>query len=696
MSDFMIHKEIERLGLQNSCKILYNFDSFSGGYINSITESNLDYSGEIINYTTSFTGQASGSGFFDGQYINISNTSSIDSRSSTLIFSFEKTGVSNGTLFSHIAPGNLSGWEIGINEANKIYFKNYVNQTVYYETLDCYLADKNLFAFSVSEQGSIFMGKIDFSNKQHVSRAPNEEENNAKYYNFEYESFRIPGHSIENGQNWKIGSGEYLYNGYVDYFLYFDRNISRDNIRRICHGIYSEGQFVPDEYGELPGIVTGYEKSGSGISGKIGVEHAPTSTGTESGFYTYQSATPLTGVVDISGEIFYPYKSINKISGTDQLAQNIHKRIRNLSKEFDITGGVNYKPLQNFHSSGPYWDFSGASGSFNDQIGSGSSGQLFGITGFDIVELTGYVTGRKTEFFQSRDVSGVIYNKYTFTPLTGAPRTYLKKRNHISGEYDYRNYEYYPNAITLQYPSDQNNDFINLVFDIDEGVEIDRIATSRFESTYENYVGAASDFLANKQAIVYLNGVAQYNSDITFYKNANNQAKYTVDTGVFISGGDIFTNIELDIQDSLLYDIVDVNNENTINITSIEDYSEAPFVNFNFKEKDIFLNGIKIYSGVDWIDNNGFFPIGQASETEGLYFSVPKYSGCVDYTGFAVKEKIIHNSIVPDHYIFYRNGIRENSASIIMHSINADLISGCFYHNIDNIVYTSINEGLET
>ena len=114
MSVEYINKNLTRLGMQGP-QIFYDFNSYSGSnVIRSIESGNAAYSGEIVNYSTDFTGQSSGSGFFNGQYIDVKNTTGITSENFTVIFSQEKTGVSPGVVFSTLEPGGPSGCEIGI------------------------------------------------------------------------------------------------------------------------------------------------------------------------------------------------------------------------------------------------------------------------------------------------------------------------------------------------------------------------------------------------------------------------------------------------------------------------------------------------------------------------------------------------------------------------------------------------------
>ena len=225
MSISSINTTLSDLGV-TSLQVLYDFSSYSGSYINSVANGNGQYSGEVIGFDTSFTGQNSGSGYFTNQQINIQNTTGIEGNAFTVIFSQEKTGVGPGTLFSNVnAP---SGFEVGITAANKLYYKNYINGTPNYQTFENYPCDKNLYAVSMTEQGKGSMYRLDFGEKMTVP-FPNQFANannaandappdnpNPVYYNLEKTSFIVPSHTVVNGTEWKVGSGDYIYKGYMD------------------------------------------------------------------------------------------------------------------------------------------------------------------------------------------------------------------------------------------------------------------------------------------------------------------------------------------------------------------------------------------------------------------------------------------------------------------------------------------------
>ena len=101
---------------------------------------------------------------------------------------------------------------------------------------------------------------------------------------------------------------------------------------------------------------------------------------------------------------------------------------------------------------------------------------------------------------------------------------------------------------------------------------------------------------------------------------------------------------------------------------------------------------MKIYSGIDFIDNNGFYPINNSTGTTGIYFTYPRYSGSISETGVTNDFiNIKHQAINPDSYVAYHNGIRQPKSKIIYHAANSDLISGVLINRQKDINYLMIN-----
>lgn len=699
MSVFAINQKISDLGLEPP-KIFYDFDSFSGGNVNSIQSGDSNYSGSIINYNSSFKDQASGSGFFNGQYIQIQNTTGIQSEAATIIFSQQKTGISNGTIFSHLDSSGPSGWEVGINQANKLYYKNYVNGSPNYHTLGSYLSDKNLCAITVSEFGSVGIHRLNFQNKPETSFVDNfiTNENpgtqNVINYNFDSEEFSVLSHSISNGSTWNIGSGEFLYKGYMDSFLYFDSELNKDQLRNIARSIYADYQVVADVSGTISGQITGYQVSGSGVSGEMGTSFNVSGTGTQSGYYTYESGAPQTGSVGISGVVYVPYTGIDAVPGTEQIDQKVYKKVVNLSYVFEITGDPIATGLSNYQSSGSYWNFSGHSGSFYNDTGVGNVGEIFGITGFDIVEVTGYTTGVSIPIINTGTNSGVLYSGYQYTPLRAPDESYLISGSYID-EGENEDPSYFANSITL---INKFNDegLYELIYDIETNEFINNQLDLDLNGTYSKITAQTPQQITAEESEFFINGVSTFTGELTLGKDQYNFPTYNVVSGFAISGFEVFTELNLEDTDNIILDYNKSGDKNSLTIQSLTGYDNIPFTSFDFNDKQVFFNGVKLYSGVDYIYDNGFYPVSDAvTGSTGVFFTYDNYSGAQDFIGSANQGiSISHNSINPNRYICFLNGIRQPVDNIIEHAQYSDLISGTKENVINSQIYL-MNNGIE-
>ncbi len=693
MSIELINKTINDLSI-SSLKILYDFNSYSGNFINSIEPAGLDYSGEIKSFNNNFVNNSSGSGFFDGQCIEIKNVSGITSESATILFSQTKTGVSNGVIFSHMDPNGPSGWEVGINEANKYYFKNYIDGSPNYKTLDSYLCDQNLCAITVSDIGGVSLSRLNFAKKEEPaiinsfieSRDPN---SGVEYYRFDHQEINLPEHSISNGSNWHVGSGEFLYQGYMDYFLYFDSELNQDQLRKISRSIYSTINFVPEVSGVVSGQITGEEVFVSGVSGEVGIKHTLTGSTTGSGYYTNYVGQPQTGAAPVSGFVYVPVKTIPSIPNLRQEEQTLYKRIQNLSLTFSPTGDVERGPLTNFQYSGDGWQFSGNSGSYYGQTGIGPSGSVFGVTGFDLTETREYWTGRVKNFYETGATSGLLYNKFTYSGVRSEPKYYTKKESYYENGPN-ESPIYFPNAISTVGSIDGDY-FYEIIYDIDNKGINKQKQPSR--NTFFNKNVVYIDQKSNPdQLYFFINGVAQINGESQVYKNQYNFPEVNIESGFYVSGTEVFTELDLSYDDDIVYDIVHSGEKNSLAINSLSDYSSAPFQNFNFDNSQVFLNGVKLYSGIDYIDSGGFFPINVSTGATGVYFTYANYSGGISQTGEG-GEPITATGLEmqPLGYLSFFNGIRQPKGAIIEHALSSDLISGTRINSKTNIIYTMAN-----
>jgi len=695
MSVSLINKTINDLQV-SGLQIFYDFNSYSNGgtVINSITSGDAAYSGEIIGADTSFTGNSSGSGYFTNQYIDIKNTTGITEEGFTILFSQEKTGVGPGVIYSDMDEGGPSGCEIGISASNKLYFKNYVNGTPSYTTMDNTPSDKNIYGVAVDSFGLANLYRLSFAIPQTVSFIY--QFNNPatgdkiRYYQLESSSLVVPQHTISNGNNWRVGSGEYIYQGYMDYFLYFNKSLGSDTVRRLARAIHSDYAIVPDITGASIGPITGYSFTATGVSGIVGTVNYISGTGTQSGVYTYQSGVEKTGTVGLSGVVYRPYSGIESVTGSEVVGQQLYKKTTNLSFEFSFSGTQSIGPLANYQSSGSYWHFSGNSGTYNGVSATGAPNTLFGITGFEMVTITGYLTGLSLPLLGHSGYSGIFYSGFSSSGLYSTGNSYIGTGGYISGGPN-EDETYYPRALSMVGDIDPNY-FYEIIFDASGSKSMNQNGVVRLNTTYGKSVASMSETATDSTTNVSFNGVSLFTGIPQYSKSIHNMPVVDVISGFITSGTDLFTETNLAATDDIIYDNVESGTKNSLTITSLANYSLAPFTQFNVDEAQVFLNGVKIYSGIDYIDNGGFTPTGVVTGSTGVYFTYPKYSGSSIVTGSgAYPLSVDHEAITPNGYVSFENGIRQPFGDIIEHARNSDLISGTVVLNNKNNFYNMVN-----
>lgn len=699
-------------GLQlDGLKIFYDFNSYSGSNVIRSTPygtGNNPYSGEIMNYSSDFTGASSGSGFFNGQYIDVKNTSGILSESFTLIFSQEKTGVSPGVIFSTLDPGGPSGCEIGITTSNKLYYKNYIAGTPSYKTLDDYLYDKNICAISMNANGSVGLSRLNVSEEKeeppiykfsNSSRndldAPDDVDKDMRGYELSTKSFVLPAYSLSNGSSLTIGSGEYPYKGFMDYFLYFDKNIGGDGVSQVIQSMYSQRNLVPAPTGLVSGEITGYYVTSSGVSGKVGTPLYVSGSGIRSGFYTYTSGSALTGSVGLSGIVYVPTNSISHISGTDQADQEIYRRITNLTLSFSLSGASEPSLLDDYESSGSYWHFSGNSGTFNGVSASGAPGTLFGVTGFRMETITGYRSGLSFPLLGYSGNSGVLYSGFSYSGLRAPDAIYTGSGAYISrtsfGDGGIEGY--YPDAISAIGNIDKNF-FYDVVYDMAYSKGLNNESTPTRDSPYRDLVFYMTGSANQHKINVAANGVSTFTGFMEESKDHFNRPIRTVVSGFEVRRTKVFTSLDLSIADQMIYDIGASGDRSALTISSVSDYSSSPFSSFDIQNKTVFFNGVKLYSGIDYIDDGGFYPSGTVTGATGVYFTYLDYSGQSTQTGSGQSLITVnHDSITPNGYVLFFNGIRQPEGNIIEHARYSDLISGTDLVNAETEIYSITYNG---
>lgn len=113
------------LGLdRDSLRVHYRFDENSGILIPNDAPSFPQLSGELSSVGDFYS--KAGSGFFTGQSITVQNATGLPSEFWSHIFVFERTGAGRHVLFDSLMSGDItSGYVLGVNDGNKLYFDSY-------------------------------------------------------------------------------------------------------------------------------------------------------------------------------------------------------------------------------------------------------------------------------------------------------------------------------------------------------------------------------------------------------------------------------------------------------------------------------------------------------------------------------------------------------------------------------------------
>jgi hypothetical protein len=251
---------LDSLGIENN-QIKASFD-FQENINPSLTVlpnfwSNSSVSG-ILNNINNFY-DFPGTGFFDGNTLMELNQSLELNDNSTFLFSFEKLRQKDEILISSIGGNsinNYSGFFIGVNDANKLYFKYWNSiEGPFTFTYNNILADKNL-VFINKNNSTVTIGKF-----------------NNNTFNFDIESFEIKNNFFLDNSKiflggktgnypWVFGSN---FSGYIDNF-YFFRDVSNFYLNNLAQGLFSNINVllstITNCYNEIVWKESGYFYSG--------------------------------------------------------------------------------------------------------------------------------------------------------------------------------------------------------------------------------------------------------------------------------------------------------------------------------------------------------------------------------------------------------------------------------------------------
>ena len=277
-----------------SLKIFYDFTSYEDSHVKSISPAaSGTYSGQIVGNFTEFSNTVNGEGYFDrANYIKIQNADELFSRKFSFIFANSKIDNSPSTMFSNFGgyTNPTSGFAIGLNSANKLYFQNYNELSPYITTLNTHNARKNIFCV-LGDENSIQLGR----------------------YNIDKASFDVLDVAVNpsfilKSDNWYLGTGNaigpdnYSYDGYMDYFMYFNQTLGLEQANIIASGFYNQITGVVPTIRTIPGEITGYTEVLTGVTGYIA--YSGVLSGQEMTRYTGYAVTGsgITGRLNITGD----------------------------------------------------------------------------------------------------------------------------------------------------------------------------------------------------------------------------------------------------------------------------------------------------------------------------------------------------------------------------------------------------------
>lgn len=622
-----------------------------------------NYSGQFIGDHSTITGHflnnysSRGMHFDKKTYLNIQNKNSSDNPGGSFVFSYEKAGPGTEIIFSNYSNSSSfsAGFEFGINDANKLFFSCDTDRGKFVRVFNNIPHKKNIYWLDFNT----LAGVVTINWWDSYAEEFESEKFDLDFFDFQGSSLWILGSGDYSGENsLDYSAGGYALGGYMDKFFHFDENINVEDASVIAESIYSTFTYKPAESGQyVESIITGFET------------------------YVDEVVSGITGYEEvITGYTPLIYEEYSYVTGS-----NLYGNI--------VSGDIYYKLLNEIRPNG---FISGSATGVYEQLISDSPS--FEITGFN----TGYATervllggGEPLYFFSG--VSGELYKTYAYNDLLG-PGDYHKTKNEsyeletgvipiiLSDGLD----GYGPKSYTYLGARDNSTDFI----ETQKGVNLFSV---------NNFAGISNSSLCE-------NPIVFFDEDITFKPNSlslsiNGVTKergsieevgeyFTLDRGEFSLYEDIdlseseFKQILIDDEnlslhvDSPVIDIVKEYDSESLIISNISQYSSAPFADIDPTNKNVFLNGQKIYEGIDYNNNGGAFePIGGVLQITGVYHTTSDWHLDSDtnvsdnVTGYGNYDSHEPAPVLLSSYVSYLNGIRLDPKAFIFHDKDVDLIS---------------------
>lgn len=294
------------LGLdRDSLRVHYRFDQTSGTNIHNDAPNFPQMSGQLSSVGNFYS--QSGSGFFTGQRITVQNATGLPSDFWSHIFVVEKTGAGRSVIFDSLMSGDVtSGYIIGINDANKLYFESYDQNGPFSKTSSLMLGKKNMAAV-VKTNNLLTFYCFDFNNDVILS------ENHS--INSEFMPSAAKGVIGNCANPPKFAQSGHL-RGYVDEYVFLHEGITPSTFRYLVSGLCSDYTLISGSVTSITGVeVTGYATGITGVTGVTGYQNQITGSGIDpfgTGSYEY-----FWGTVELTGYL------VSGVAVTAQTGQTV-------------------------------------------------------------------------------------------------------------------------------------------------------------------------------------------------------------------------------------------------------------------------------------------------------------------------------------------------------------------------------------
>jgi hypothetical protein len=575
---------------------------------------------------------STGSGFFDGNTL-IKIDKPFNLNNFAVFLSFQRTRSDEEILFSSVTGNNFnnySGYCVGINNANKLYFK-YWNpvEGPFTFTFSNVIANKNLI-YIYKNNSSVTIGKY-----------------NNNYKIFEKESFNIFNNSFRSSDQLFLG-GSFSRNlpwvqsnnfiGYMDKFYIFE-DLSLLYLNSIGSSLFSNPEWISEDP-IVNCFTTGYSIfSGFSYTGITGVF--------PSGFVV--NTTGITGYINTfsgfsySGITGYQQNIIGFYVDNCGLQNNIYDTIPLTGL---ITGNVN--------------------------ILSGLTG-LVSLTGSENINLTGMITG----LTQTR-ITGLIC-------VTGQSFKYV-----IPDYYKDNNYLASLSYNTVSFLKENLNTGNNIIevfvenyinTELNYNVDLNTNTIEKFYINQNLYNSGDIILYKNGQALGNTGGVTGISGYITTY---NPNLDY------FITGDKIYTK-DFNSSDFVFYD--QISGDFSVFLVNGNNFNKPGFISnkfFLFRNGQKLISG-RDY--VETIPNTTFNLIGLSPTETGNYIMFKEYDRNLIYNSGSSGSLHLTTKFNHGCSIVYLNGLKQKIYNNYIENSDFDLISGSFIlkYGLQNILNTNSN-----